>query len=174
MKSALYAIAIGMLSTACSTTGSKSNLSTDFMGGDIRVVYNKSGEFESLISTAIVKVASELPSAREEAVTVATVKARRQISEFLKTEVDSERFVTTVTKSIQESNAVSGSNISAANAKIATEVKETIKQKSDSLLKGTVIESEKYDAKNNSIIVTVKTGAREVGIASTIKKLMSF
>jgi len=169
MKSALYAIAIGMLSTACSTTGSKSNLSTDFMGGDIRVVYNKSGEFESLISTAIVKVASELPSAREEAVTVATVKARRQISE-----VDSERFVTTVTKSIQESNAVSGSNISAANAKIATEVKETIKQKSDSLLKGTVIESEKYDAKNNSIIVTVKTGAREVGIASTIKKLMSF
>jgi hypothetical protein len=144
------------------------------MGGEIKVVYNKSGEFESLISTATAKVMSELPSAKDEAVTVATVKARRQISEFLKTEVDSERFVSTITKSIQESDAVGGSNMSSVNAKIATEVKETIKQKSESLLKGTYVESESHDAKSNSVVVTIRTGSKEVGVVGTIKKLMSF
>lgn len=174
MKKAIFLTSFLMCMTACTTTSDRSKLSADFMGGEIKVVYNKSGEFESLISTATAKVTSELQSAKDEAVTVATVKARRQISEFLKTEVDSERFVSTITKSIQESDAVGGSNMSSVNAKIATEVKETVKQKSESLLKGTYVESESYDAKNNLVVVTIRTGTKEVGVVGTIKKLMSF
>ncbi len=138
-----------------------------------RILIAIQGDFESLSSIASVKVTSELPSAKEEAVSIATVRARRQISEFLNTEVNSERFVTTVTKTLQDSVTITGENSMTLNSKIANEVKETIRQKSSALLKGTFVESEVYDPNTKSITVIVKTGVKESGISKTVRKLMN-
>ena len=176
MRKVLISVTCAVLLSACASIKDKSDAKvvSEFLGGDIKVTYSKSGEFESLASSASVKVISDLSSAKEEAVSVATVRARRQISEFLKTEVESERFVTTVTKSLQESNAASGVSASTVNSKIAMDVKETIRQKSESLLKGTFVGSEKYDASSKVVTVTVKTGVKETGVANTVRKLMGY
>jgi len=124
MKKLLTISLIILFLSACSTTKKNSaEVSSEFLGGSIKVTYSKSGEFESLSSIASVKVTSELPSAKEEAVSIATVRARRQISEFFNTEVNSERFVTTVTKTLQDSVTITGDNSTTLNSKIANEVK---------------------------------------------------
>jgi len=87
--------------------------------------------------------------------------------------VNSERFVTTVTKTLQDSETASGTNSMTLNSKIANEVKESIRQKSNALLKGTFVESEVYDSNTKTITVVVKTGVKESGISNTVRKLMN-
>lgn len=172
-KFILYFFTISIL-TGCSTTSKKDGeVSSEFIGGNLKITYSKSGEFQSLSSIASVKVTSDLPSAKEEAVTIATVRARRQISEFLNTEVNSERFLTTVTKTLQDSATVGSDNSTEINSKIANEVKETIRQRSTALLKGTFVESEVYDPNAKTITVIVKTGVKESGVSKTVRKLMN-
>ena len=94
-----------VLVVACSTAkkesvDSQNKVTSTFQGGGIKISYTKDGEFDYLTSTASAPVTSELLSARDEAITVATVKARRQISEFINTEVQSERFIQTISKSV--------------------------------------------------------------------------
>jgi hypothetical protein len=174
MNKLLLALFSVTLLFGCSATAKKEGLvTTDFLGGNLIIIYTKSGEFESLSSISSVKVTSDLPSAKEEAVTLATVRARRQIAEFLNTEVNSERFVTTVTKTLQDSETASGTNSMTLNSKIANEVKESIRQKSNALLKGTFVESEVYDSNTKTITVVVKTGVKESGISNTVRKLMN-
>jgi len=174
MKKLLPALFSVTLLFGCSTTSKKdSSVSSEFLGGNLKITYTKSGEFESLSSISSVKVTSDLPSAKEEAVSIATVRARRQIAEFLNTEVNSERFVSTVTKTLQDSETTSGTNSTTLNSKIANEVKETIRQRSNALLKGTFVESEVYDSNTKTITVVVKTGVKESGISNTVRKLMN-
>ena len=166
MKHFFLSFLLASLLFGCSTTDKKDGVvSSEFLGGNLKITYTKSGDFESLSSIASVKVTSELPSAKEEAVTIATVRARRQISEFLNAEVNSERFVASVT--------ITGDNSTTLNSKIANEVKETIRQKSSTLLKGTFVESEVYDPNTKSITVIIKTGVKESGISNTVRKLMN-
>jgi len=176
MNKLLITSTCALMLAACASTGDNSatKVTSEFLGGDIKVTYTKAGQFESLSSSSTVKVTNDLPSAKEEAISIATVRARRQISEFLKTEVQSERFVSTVTKTLQESGSVSGATTATVNAKIATDMKETIQQRSESLLKGTFVESEKFDANTKSVTVIVKTGTKEVGVAEAIRKMMGY
>lgn len=174
MKKLLLALFSVTLLFGCSSTPKKDgSVSSEFLGGNLKISYTKSGEFESLSSISSVKVTSDLPSAKEEAVSIATVRARRQIAEFLNTEVNSERFVSTVTKTLQDSETASGTNSMTLNTKIANEVKETIRQRSNALLKGTFVESEVYDSNTKTITVVVKTGVKESGISNTVRKLMN-
>ena len=174
MKQLLLALISVTLLFGCSSASKKDgSVSSEFLGGNLKISYTKSGEFESLSSISSVKVTSDLPSAKEEAVSIATVRARRQIAEFLNTEVNSERFVSTVTKTLQDSETASGTNSMTLNSKIANEVKETIRQKSNALLKGTFVESEVYDSNTKTITVIVKTGVKESGISNTVRKLMN-
>jgi hypothetical protein len=174
MKQLLLALISVTILSGCSSTPKKDgSVSSEFLGGNLKITYTKSGEFESLSSISSVKVTSDLPSAKEEAVSIATVRARRQIAEFLNTEVNSERFVSTVTKTLQDSETASGTNSMTLNSKIANEVKETIRQRSNALLKGTFVESEVYDSNSKTITVVVKTGVKESGISNTVRKLMN-
>ena len=154
-----------VLVVACSTAkkesvDSQNKVTSTFQGGGIKISYTKDGEFDYLTSTASAPVTSELLSARDEAITLATVKARRQISEFINTEVHSERFIQTVSKSVQEASADSVTDKS-IKSKIAYDVRESIKQKSTAILEGTIVENESYDANSRLVIVTVRASKKD-------------
>jgi hypothetical protein len=173
MKKFLIYLSVALAITACASSNKNDkNLTTNFIGGDIKVTFNKKGEFESLTSKAVAKVASDLPSAKDEAVTIATVRARRNIAEFLNTEVQSERFITSLSTTVQESESDNKSPNTKENAKIAYEVRESIKQRSNAILQGTYVESESYDDNQKSIIVIVRTGSKESGAAKGLRKVM--
>ena len=151
----------------------KAPIKTEFFGGGITVTYDVSGNFKSLISTSTSKVTSTLPSAVEEAIKIATLKARRQIAEFIETEIKSDRFTSSVSDSLQESDTFEADNKSDNLNTIALKVRENITQKSSQILKGTFVKSEKHDTKKKQVIVVVVTGVDSLGTSNKLKKLMS-
>ena len=169
---------IALLMAAAFVTGCASSakdgkpISSSFIGGDLKVTYDKNGEFESISSTATAKVNSTLPNARDEAVTLATVKARRQIAEFIKTEVKSQRFIETVSNSIQESNVENAVPDTKENNRIAYTIRDTITQNSNAILQGSILEKEVFDENLNTIIVTVRVGKKDATVLQGLKKAM--
>lgn len=114
--------------------------------GGLEIHYSSNGQFEHLTSTATAPVTSSLPNARDEAATVATLRARRQISEFLNTNIQSESFTEIVTTSLQQSNQVANTENKDVTIKIVTNLRESIRQNSESILKGTVFECITHDS----------------------------
>ena len=75
MRKILIGVVCAIILSACASVKEKSDAKvvSEFLGGNIKVTYSKSGEFDSLVSSASVRVISDLSSAKEEAVSVATV-----------------------------------------------------------------------------------------------------
>ena len=177
MKSLVIALLVVSLS-ACSTLGDKrvegtESVTAEFMGGDLKVKFNKDGKFESLQSAGTARVTSTLPSATEEAFIVATMRAKQQIVEFMKNELEGDKFANTATNSLQKSQAFSGlSSNNEVNSKIAYQVQENIRSKSKAILQGVYVESKKFDTATNTVRVVVKTGTKDIETAKQIRSLM--
>jgi hypothetical protein len=171
-------VAVALLS-ACTFTPEpeeqkvKTPIKTEFLGGGLTIAYDEDGEFQSVTSVSTSKVTSTLPSAVKEALKIATLKARRQIAEFINTEVQSDRFTSSVSDSLQAAETLNGDNATKLRNTIALKVRENITQKSNQILKGTFIQSEIHDVDKNLVIVTVVTGVGSVGTSNQLKKLMS-
>ena len=109
----------------------------------------------------------------EEAIKIATLKARRQIAEFINVELKSDNFTSSVSDSLQASQTSDGEDKSKFRNTIALKVRENITQKSSQILKGTIVQSEKHDAKKDQVIVTVVTGIVPINTSKQLKQLMS-
>ena len=167
---ALFAVAL----SACSTFSEKRvederSITAEFMGGDIVVTYTKDGKFESITSAGTARMTSTLPSATEEAFIIAQLRARKNLAEFMRTDLESDKFVRTVYNSLQDGD---NSTLNRVNSKIASEVQENIKQRTAAILQGTFIDSKKFDNATRTVRVVVKTGTKDVNAAKTLKSLM--
>ena len=161
--------------TACSTLSGKKDepkVNTDFMGGNIRVSYTLTGEFESLTSSGVAKVTSTLPSAVDEAYLVATLQARKQIVEFMKVEVENSNFIRAVAESLQEGTNTNGSPDNKVTSKIATELQDNIRQQSKAILIGTYVADKSYDAGSRTVKVVIRTGVKDAEVAKQVSRIM--
>lgn len=173
---------IGMvvLVSACSTfkgTQSAKVEGTDshtsqFLGGEVKLTFTKAGEFESITSTGSARITSTLPSAMDEAFIMAKLRAQQKIVEFIKSELDSEHFKQSIFESLQEGETENGKPTNETKSKVAYNVKEDIKTKSKGILKGVLVESKQIDTTNGIILVTVRTGVKEIDSAGKVSKLM--
>jgi hypothetical protein len=161
--------------TGCSTTTSQDTESgqSEFIGGGITLIYSKKGEFLGLSSKATAQATGKLQSSVDSAISVATLKARRQITEFISVELSSERFVTTVSVDLQESKDNEDIIDKQSATQIALILRETIKQRSNQLLKGTVVESETYNDESRVVVVVVRAGSKERKASDALKKMIS-
>ena len=178
-KSYLLVSFMVLFACACTSTYElkktkvKAPIETEFFGGRLTVAYNKNGEFQSITSVSTSRVTSKLPSAVEDAYKIASLRARRQIAEFINTEVKSDRFTSSLSDSLQASQKSDGEDFSKVRNTIALKVRENITQKSSQILRGTIVQSQKHDAEKDQVIVTVVTGVVNVGTSKKLKKLMS-
>jgi hypothetical protein len=168
--------ALAVLS-ACSTVKlpvaqEPETIKTEFIGGDLILNYTKDGQFEFLTASGTARVTSNLPSAVEEAYVVASLRAKQKVVEFMKNEMEGEKFVDTINDSLQESFVSNGQSIVDVNSKIAYKVQENIKSKSKAILQGVHVESKKFDSSTNTVRVTVRTGVREISTARQVRTLM--
>lgn len=164
-----------VLLSACSTfskVDGPNSVTAEFIGGDLKVTFSKDGQFQSLQSSGTARVTSTLPSASEDAFIVATLRAKQQIVEFMKEEVEGDRFTNTLTKSLQDGNDINGQVMNEINTKIAKDVQENIRSKSKAILQGVYVESKKFDNSTNTVRVTVKTSAKDVAVAKQVRTLM--
>jgi hypothetical protein len=168
-----FSILLILVISGCSSAPKNAvSISSEFASGDLRVTYNKKGEFESISSKATAYLTNNLPNAKDQAVTIATLKARRQIAEFLKTEVQSERFLVTVSKSIQETETLNQAGDNKESAKIAYNVRESIRQRSSSILQGTYLQSESFNPDTKIVTVVVSAGTKENSLMKDVKKVV--
>lgn len=180
MKSNILIIAL-LLSflTACSfnfepeSNKVKALNNTEFLGGGIKIIYDDEGDFLSITSLATSRVTSKLPSAVEEAFKIAALKARRQIAEFISVEVKSKQFTNSISDSLQAAAKNKKNNREELRNSIALKVQENITQKSNQILRGTFVQSEKHDSENDIVKVVVITGVETVGTSNILKKYMS-
>ena len=113
-----------------------------------------------------------LPSGQEEAFIVAKLRAQQKMVEFMKNELESERFKKTVYESLQEGQSNNGQANNEVNSKIASNVQEDIKTKSKGILKGVHIESKSFNTETQTVLVVVKTGVKEIATANQVRALM--
>jgi hypothetical protein len=172
----LAVVSTVVLLSACSTLTSKvdgpDSVTAEFMGGDIKVTFNKDGQFESLQSAGTARVTSTLPSATEDAFVIATLRAKQQIAEFMKEEVEGDRFTNTLTDNLQKGSDINGQVVNEVNTNIAKQVQENIKSKSKAILQGVYVESKKFDNSTNTVRVTVKTGTNDIAVAKQVRSMM--
>jgi len=158
----LVFLVIAIALQGCTTVDKDKERRVELNGGAITISYGKNGEFISLESKAIARVTSSLPGARDEAATVATLRARRQIVEFLKSDLDSEQQIKTQSNSAQKSNeSQAGINSRSIDADISYSVRETLRQRSAGVIQGSFIVSERFDQMSNTVIVVVAIGKAE-------------
>ena len=175
MLKKIVIVSAAVLLTACSTLGGKKDepkVNTDFMGGNIRVSYTLTGEFESLTSSGVAKVTSTLPSAVDEAYLVATLQARKQIVEFMKVEVENSNFIRAVAESLQEGVNTNGSPDNKVTSKIATELQDNIRQQSKAILIGTYVADKSYDAGSRTVKVVIRTSVKDNDTAKQVSRMM--
>jgi hypothetical protein len=103
---------------------------------------------------------------------LATLRARKQIVEFMKLDLESEKFTDTVYNSLQDATTEDRTETKTVNAKVASEVKEVIKQRSSAILQGTYVAEKNYDSGTKTVTVTVKSGTKDIATAKTVRKLM--
>ena len=172
-------IVAGILTlTACSSVSLKNpvegsdSVTSEFMGGEIKITYDKNGHFETIQASGAARVTSTLPTAREEAFIVAKMRAQQKMVEFMKSELESENFKKTVYDSLQEGQNTGGQDNNEINSKITRNLTEEIRTKQKAILKGVHIESKKFDTSTNTVLVVVKTGTKEISTAKTVYTLM--
>jgi len=176
MKKVLL-VSLVALATGCSTAPTKDvamtePVSVSFMSGEVVMTISKDGQFESLTSSATARVSSGLPSARDEAVIVASLRAKQKIVEFMENEIQGDKFVNTTTKSLQKARSVNGAPDSDVDSSIAYDVQENIAARSRAVLRGVSVQSVEMNSSSNTIKVTVRTGAKEIGASSQLRSLM--
>jgi hypothetical protein len=176
MNKLALALLTTFLVTGCSTFGKKEDkvVTSEFSKGDIKISYTLGGDIDSITSTSSARVSSTLPGAVDEAVSVATMRARRQLSEFIKSEIETDRFVNTVTDSLQNSEAFGGESgtSKSVKSKIVYDVKESMKQKSSAILRGTYVDSKSYDSDTKTVLVTIRSSPKDVANSKTLKAMM--
>lgn len=125
-----------------------------------------------MIATGSARMIGSLPSSQEEAFTVAKIRAEQKIIEFMKIELESDRFVKSMYDSMQDGKSYNNQTNNDVNSKIVTRVQEDIKTKSKGILKGVHVESKKFDASRNIVLVTIKTGVKEIATSKHLFNLM--
>lgn len=172
----LAVVSAVVLLSACSTFDKRvegpNSVTSEFMGGEIKMTFNKEGQFESMTATGSARLVSTLPSAQEEAFIIAQLRAKQKLSEFMQNELETDNTTKILSDSLQEGQSIGGSDQNEMNAKISRNVQEEIKSKTKAILKGVHIESKKLDTRNNVVLVTVKTGTKEIASARQIYSLM--
>jgi hypothetical protein len=177
MLKQLAIVSAVVLLSACSSFGNKKvegkdSVTSEFMGGEIKITFNKEGQFESMTASGSSRMTNTLPAGQEEAFIIAKLRAQQKMVEFMKNELESERFKKTVYESLQEGQTIGGQSNNEINSKIAANVQEDIKTKSKGILKGVHIESKSFNTESKTVLVVVRTGVKEVAAANQIRALM--
>ncbi len=170
--------------------------------GKVTLTFDSKGQWESISSIAMAAVSTNSAEGREQAVTIATLRARRNIAEFLSTDINSSRSLVVVSRTLQKANekgtAESSAqpialtddemgevdkdikNGTAQNTRtddnsftIANTVRERITSSSAAILKGVAVVAQDTSPDFKTVRVQVKGERRFIGVANTIRMDMA-
>jgi hypothetical protein len=159
------------------------------------------GEWISVESTGTSPITFNHANSREEAMTVASMRARANLVEFLNNTIKTEKFVENVSKTILNDTLTNGTNTVTAplsetdifgdevttlgtqdhvnnieqrnrSTKVAQQVKQTLHESTNGILKGAMIVDRKVDPSVNMVAVKVRVSKKSINVAHKIRSQM--
>ncbi len=137
--------------------------------GKVEVTFTDDGNWTQLKSSATSAVPIDVDAGLEQAMNVATMRAKRNIVEFMNTDLKSTKTADIMTKSLQKnvSDADEQSKQNAAN--IATEITEKIAVEANGILRGVYIVERKVSSDKKNVVVTVQVDKRSMRTANQVR-----
>lgn len=178
MKKIAFAALIALALSACSTTKlSDNDISSDAVKytqdfGKVEVTFTDKGDWDSLKSTATSSVPIEVDMGLEQGMNVATMRAKRNIVEFLNQDLKSTKTTDTITKSLAKTISEDSDTSKQKAANLASEITEKIAVQADGILKGVYVVDRKVSPDGKTVAVTVQVDKRSMRAAAQIRQAM--
>lgn len=175
MKKLILVAAMASLMTACSTTRvdldpvSKDAIKYTQEFGKVEVTFNDKGDWESIKSTGTSAIPLNDNAALEQAMNVATMRAKRNIVEFTQTDLQSSKSHEAITNALAKDVSSDDNKSRERAGNIATKIQEKISVQADGLLKGVYITDRKISGDKSMAVVTVQVDKRSMRAAQQVR-----
>lgn len=170
MKKIVIAAMVLVLS-ACSTTKPLKEESVrhfTITDGLVDISFSTNGQWNFIKSSATASVPIQNDSGIEQAMNVATMRARKNILELIETKLKYKTTVDSLAAALISSNIEK--NIA---ADISTKVSESIISEANGILKGTYVYERKINEDKNNVMVTVMVSAHSMRLSEQIIDILN-
>lgn len=180
MKKLIIAAAVMAALSGCSTFNksvdvepvSKDAVKYTQEFGKVEVTFTDKGEWESLKSTGTSAIPLSDNAALEQAMNVATMRAKRNIVEFLQTDLQSTKTVDTITNALAKDVSADDSKSRERAGNIATKIQEKIGVEANGIVKGAYILDRKISSDKTMAVVTLQVDKRSMRAAAQIRNAL--
>jgi hypothetical protein len=176
MKKVILVAAMAAVLSACSSMKSvdldpvsKDAVKYTQEFGKVEVTFNDKGEWESLKSTGTSAIPMSDNAALEQAMNVATMRAKRNIVEFIQTDLQSSKSHEAITNALAKDVSADDNKSRERAGTIATKIQEKITTQADGLLKGVYITDRKISGDKTMAVVTVTVDKRSMRAAQQVR-----
>ena len=177
MKNLVIVATIALALSACSTTNKKvdldpvSNETTKYVQdfGKVEVTFTDDGQWTQLKSSATSAVPIQEDLGLEQAMNVATMRAKRNIVEFINSDLKSSKTTDTITKALAKNVSEDDTATKQRAANIATDITEKIAVEANGILKGVYVIERKVSSDKRSVVVVVQVDKRSVRAAQQLR-----
>lgn len=175
MKKLILIAAMAGILSACSTTKvdldpvSKDAVKYTQEFGKVEVTFNDKGEWESLKSTGTSAVPLSDNAALEQAMNVATMRAKRNIVEFIQTDLQSSKTTEAITNALAKDVSSEDGKSRERAANIATKIQEKISVEANGIVKGAYILDRKISGDKTMAVVTLQVDKRSMRAANQLR-----
>ena len=168
---ALLSLALGACSTAKITqtdvTPEGAKFAQDF--GKVEVTFNDKGDWVSIKSSASSFVPIPHDAGIEQGMNVASMRAKRNIIEFIQTDLKSSKTTDTITTALAKNMSEDDVEGKQRAASIATEIKEKITVEANGIVRGTHIVDRKISSDSKNVSITVQVTKDSMRTASQLR-----
>lgn len=137
--------------------------------GKVELTFNDKGEWESIKSTATSFVPIENDAGIEQGMNVAAMRAKRNIIEFINTDLKSTKTSETITNALAANMKEDGANAERKAADLTTKIKENIAVEANGIVRGAYVMERKVSSDGKNVSVTVMVDKRSMRAANSIK-----
>ena len=183
MKKLILVAAMAAVLSACSTTKhvdldnfepvSKDAVKYTQDFGKVEVTFNDKGEWISLKSTGTSSMPLSENAALEQAMNVATMRAKRNIVEFIQTDLQSSKSHEAITNALAKDVTSDEGKTRERAGNIATKIQEKISVEANGLLKGVYIQDRKISSDGSTAVVTVQVDKRSMRVARQLNMALA-
>jgi len=176
MKKLILVTAVALALSACSTTKtvdlndtSKDAVKYTQEFGKVEITFNDKGEWETLKSTGTSAIPLTDNSALEQAMNVATMRAKRNIVEFIQTDLNSSKSHEAITNALAKDVSADESKTRERAGNIATKIQEKIAVEANGIVKGVYIVDRKISGDKTMAVVTVEVSKKSMRAAQQVR-----
>lgn len=145
--------------------------------GTITIEFTETGEFVSLKSSGTSPLNFNNANAIEEAMMVATMRAKRNVAEFLSNDIRSVKVSKNISDVVMNDTVIATNDEESSEKRnrannVAFKVTETIKDRSDVLLHGLMVVNRNVDNDTNQVSVDVEVSVQSISASKKVRMLM--